>query len=1117
MNATITTSGTSESDSSGNSVTGTYTQSSTSSVDETIAQTGATTEGNFTFDSTRAADTEATGSGNNITGSSASESSTLETYSFDYVFNHSDGSGWEIEGTGTRTLENTSTADGLTGEYSTTTEIEDSYRLEQTLNNPYSAPTTIILEGTETATETETGNSLTGTLDRDASGTGTATRTNADGTVTATTNWTVAQQGNYLDGQITLDVGGTDRYAHMHNYRPSAASSLGLAGTLDYSATGLPVVMGQGPGAPTGGIASALGDASVDELMSRMAGATGSAADPLSGLLGAYGASGYSPALAASGASLDAAFAEVGRDHIHMYCFAAGTPVTMADGTQRAIETLQPNDLILATPDTDPTAPPQPYRITTIYHNAPAALLNIHIGDDILRVTPNHPLYIHNRGWVPASEVNIGDQMLTAGGDLVPVTDKFDNGDIESVYNLHVAGARTYFVGTPGVLVHNTSPMLQALIDQSAAALVGGVYGFAAGLEDYFGGDGSYSEFFIDTGLGLMFGGNWTELRQDAMAGDGILARTFQNSYTTSFDLGVALATNVENGPERLWNAAVAIGNYIAQNPLQVGMTVLAGVALAVAPPMGVALVAAGATAGAIDGILSTYAMMPAGQEPTFSDLVFGAGIGAAFGAANPTMAFFSLGGGLVGGGIQYLYDGNFLSTGYLIGNIAGGLGGGIAAGTLAAIDTGCTKAFIHKFGAGLRSITPELISGGAAGIASYAVYRDMKTAIGHAGLGMMGGNALRAIPGFGKWADPTQGVCFAAGTLVTIPGGQKPIENIQAGELVLSRSEDDPHAPIEAKTVEEVFVRQGILWRLKIAGRELFCTAEHPFYVQDHGWTAARQLTSGQRLATDCGEWVPVDSIACTDVESEVYNFRVADYHTYFVGGDGWGLSVWAHNAYDFKGKAQLEADLAAAKAAGPDALLHLHSELADTFLTARAAAMEQGSSVRFTNPELFDGMVSVSDSVRSAHGYVGHDVWLRGTEVADPHLRTQAVAELESRGFNVRFLDEAEAQSYLRETHSANAMIAGDNVTFAHDARKIEIHEELRHSWQEAQGGMPHVASEMDAKAYMIDNRSSLGISPHDAEIVRQMMMRDWGIGLEVGVQAKVAFPELARRPLH
>jgi hypothetical protein len=878
MNATITTSGSSENDSSGNSVTGTYTQSSTSSVDETIAQTGATIEGNFTFDSTRAADTQATGSGNSITGTSASESSTLETYSFDHVFNHSDGSGWEIEGAGTRTLENTSTADGLTGEYSTTTEIEDSYRLEQTLNNPYSAPTTIILEGTETATETETGNSLTGTLDRDASGTGTATRTNVDGTVTVTTNWTVAQQGNYLDGQITLDVGGTDRYAHMHNYRPSAASSLGLAGTLDFSATGLPVVMGQGPGAPTGGIASALGDASVDELMSRMAGSTGSAADPLSGLLGAYGASGYSPALAASGASLDAAFAEVGRDHIHMYCFAAGTPVTMADGTHRAIETLQPNDLILATPDTDPTAPPQPYRITTVYHNAPAALLNIHIGDDILRLTPNHPLYIHNRGWVPTGEVNIGDEMLTATGDLVPVTDKFDNGDIEPVYNLHVAGARTYFVGTPGVLVHNTSPMLQALIDQSAAALVGGVYGFATDMEIYFGGDGSITqgtfEFIawsvnqinevLTSAIDYVSDNVQQLLRDIAPITDPIME--FADTYSTEIYAAVIGAT--------------------------IGVAV--GVAI-VAPPVG-ALMLLGIAAGAADGINTAYAMNP---NASLDEVLFGAALGAVFGAMNPQMAVMSFYGGVYGGAIEYfLFDGEVLGSGYLIGSLVGGLGAGIQQGFKAAISKGCDAPTTTKLLAGVRSITPELIGGGLAGGVTYAYTGDLKTAAGAAGLGMMGGSLLRAIPGVRRFADPTRGVCFAPGTPVRTLDSHKSVESVVAGDLVLSRRDDDPTAPVEAKVVEEVFVRIGVLWRLVIGGKEIQCTAEHPFYVENRGWTPCHELQVGDRLVTDCpDESVTVSSVEETGIESEVYNFRVADYHTYFVGEQSWGLAVWAHN----------------------------------------------------------------------------------------------------------------------------------------------------------------------------------------------------------------------------
>jgi hypothetical protein len=30
---------------------------------------------------------------------------------------------------------------------------------------------------------------------------------------------------------------------------------------------------------------------------------------------------------------------------------------------------------------------------------------------------------------------------------------------------------------------------------------------------------------------------------------------------------------------------------------------------------------------------------------------------------------------------------------------------------------------------------------------------------------------------------------------------------------------------------------------------------------------------------------------------DAPVYNLRIADYHTYFVGADDWGFSVWAHN----------------------------------------------------------------------------------------------------------------------------------------------------------------------------------------------------------------------------
>jgi len=42
---------------------------------------------------------------------------------------------------------------------------------------------------------------------------------------------------------------------------------------------------------------------------------------------------------------------------------------------------------------------------------------------------------------------------------------------------------------------------------------------------------------------------------------------------------------------------------------------------------------------------------------------------------------------------------------------------------------------------------------------------------------------------------------------------------------------------------------------------------------------------------------WAEVEGLVDTSFWETVYNFRIADFHTYFVGCDEWGFSVWAHN----------------------------------------------------------------------------------------------------------------------------------------------------------------------------------------------------------------------------
>jgi len=134
---------------------------------------------------------------------------------------------------------------------------------------------------------------------------------------------------------------------------------------------------------------------------------------------------------------------------------------------------------------------------------------------------------------------------------------------------------------------------------------------------------------------------------------------------------------------------------------------------------------------------------------------------------------------------------------------------------------------------------------------------------------------------------------CFAAGTPIRTPDGAVVIEQIRPGDLVLSRSEFDPHSPVEAKVVEQVFVRSAPVLELRVGGRKITTTAEHPFFAKGLGWVPARQLEPGGRVSGLDGDWLLVEGVDDTGRVTTVYNFRIADWHTYFVGTEQWGFCV--------------------------------------------------------------------------------------------------------------------------------------------------------------------------------------------------------------------------------
>jgi hypothetical protein len=156
--------------------------------------------------------------------------------------------------------------------------------------------------------------------------------------------------------------------------------------------------------------------------------------------------------------------------------------------------------------------------------------------------------------------------------------------------------------------------------------------------------------------------------------------------------------------------------------------------------------------------------------------------------------------------------------------------------------------------------------------------------------------NVVGARMSFNKMAA----ACFAAGTpLLDSWMTAKPIEEFRPGDLILARDEHDPNGTPVLMPVEDVFVNEARILHLHVAGQVIRTTAEHPFWLEGRGWTPAGELQSGDRLVGHDWQTVTVEEAYDTGDSETVYNLRVANYHTYFVGCPEWGWSAWAHNAY--------------------------------------------------------------------------------------------------------------------------------------------------------------------------------------------------------------------------
>jgi hypothetical protein len=123
---------------------------------------------------------------------------------------------------------------------------------------------------------------------------------------------------------------------------------------------------------------------------------------------------------------------------------------------------------------------------------------------------------------------------------------------------------------------------------------------------------------------------------------------------------------------------------------------------------------------------------------------------------------------------------------------------------------------------------------------------------------------------------------------------GRKAIEDIVDGDKVWAYDEGTGKQGIKA--VKRLFRNATGSWHhIRVAGEDIKCTAEHPFYVVGKGFVTARELKAGDKCLRLDGKEGIIEEVWVEKLEKPetTYNFEIEDYHTYYVGDQG----ILVHN----------------------------------------------------------------------------------------------------------------------------------------------------------------------------------------------------------------------------
>ncbi|MNO24972.1 Hint module [compost metagenome] len=133
-------------------------------------------------------------------------------------------------------------------------------------------------------------------------------------------------------------------------------------------------------------------------------------------------------------------------------CFTAGTKVQTDEG-EKPIEEIEVGDRVLA--KSDETGEQAYKEVVGLFQKQADEIYYVHIGDEIIEVTGEHPFWLNGKGWTLVKDLKVGDLLVSSDGTTLPI-DQIEKEPREAtVYNFEVADFNSYFVSNLGIWVHN--------------------------------------------------------------------------------------------------------------------------------------------------------------------------------------------------------------------------------------------------------------------------------------------------------------------------------------------------------------------------------------------------------------------------------------------------------------------------------------------------------------------------------------------------------------------------------------------------------------------------------------------------------------------------------------